>query len=68
MITGVISDIWLYHGCQVDFGYEVDGCVVTFAAPDDTEDIIIMLISRDYVIASVLQFDQLLFRHAGLFP
>ena len=28
VITGVISDVWLYHGCQVDFGYEFDGFVI----------------------------------------
>ena len=25
VITGYISDIWLYHGCQIDLGYEYDG-------------------------------------------
>ena len=25
VITGTISDIWLYHGCQIDIGYEFDG-------------------------------------------
>lgn len=25
--TGVITDVWLYHGVQVDLGLEFDGCV-----------------------------------------
>ena len=27
VITGTISDVWLYHGCQIDFGYEFDGLI-----------------------------------------
>jgi len=27
VITGMVSDVWLYHGCQVDFGAEFDGLV-----------------------------------------
>jgi hypothetical protein len=25
VVTGTISDIWLFHGCQIDFGFEFDG-------------------------------------------
>lgn len=27
VITGMITDIWLYHGCQIDFGNQYDGLV-----------------------------------------
>jgi hypothetical protein len=27
VITGLITDIWLYHGCQIDFGYQYDGLI-----------------------------------------
>jgi hypothetical protein len=41
VITGVISDVWLYHGCQVDFGYEFDGFVIK---SESTSVIVIQLL------------------------
>ncbi len=31
-VVGVISDCWLYHGIQVDFGAEFDGCAAALSA------------------------------------
>lgn len=53
VITGVISDVWLYHGCQVDFGYMFDGLIPVSEEEWGLPGVAESLMPGDQVVARV---------------